>query len=83
MFGEGQVTTIAGDLGEPQEHFIKEKSQPYAFALPLCAHKVHTVVPVTGTDERQAVFSGPEAHHDGPHAVVVQIDRFSRLPGRS
>jgi hypothetical protein len=62
----------ACNLSEGDEHFIKEKSQPDAFAFALLAHQVHAVVPVTGTDKRQAVFTKAEAPQDSPETVFVQ-----------
>jgi hypothetical protein len=48
LFGEGDVSTRAGNLRELPEHIIQEKSQPDAFAFSLCAHHIHAVVPVSG-----------------------------------
>ena len=75
-FGEGDVTVHAGNLGEPHEHFIKEKSQPDAFAFAVFAHPVHAVVPVTGADERQAMLTKRETLQNGSHTVFVQTGRF-------
>ena len=50
-----------GHFGEPREHFIKEKPQPDAFAFAVLAYQVHAVIPVAGTNERQAVLTKSEA----------------------
>ncbi len=81
-FGEGHVTGLACDLGEPHEHFIKEESQPDAFPFAVLSHKVHPVVPVAGPHERQAVLAGPEASQDRSPAMFVQAGRFVRPGGK-
>ena len=74
--GEGHITLRPGHLGEPREHFIKEKTQPDAFPFALGAHQVHAVIPVAGAHERQAVFTKAEGPQDGSHTVVIQTGRF-------
>src|SRR3989304_6156196 len=68
---EGRITMHAGNLTEPHEHFIQEKTQPDALALAVHAYNVHAVVPVTGADERQAVHAERETAQDGAHTVLV------------
>ena len=70
--GERVVATPAGDLGELHEHFVEEEAQPDALALASCAHHVHAVVPVAGTDERQVVLPDAQALQNGADTMVVQ-----------
>jgi hypothetical protein len=51
-FGEWVVAMPVGNLSELHEHFMEEETQPYTFPFSPGAHHVHTVVPITGTDER-------------------------------
>ena len=55
---------------------IEEEPQPDAFALSLRTHQVHPVVPVSGADERQAVFAEPEPPENRPHAVFIETGGF-------
>ena len=73
---------FSGDLLEPHEHFIKEESQPDAFALAVFAHKIHAVVPVAGADERQAMLPKSQAPENGPDAMLIQAGRFFRPAGQ-
>ena len=70
------------NLSEPHEYFIKEESQPYAFALAMFTHPVHAVVPVTRADKRQAMLAEAEASHDGPHTVIIQTCCLFRQAGK-
>ena len=70
------------NLSELYEHFIKEEPQPDAFALTVCAHHVHPVVPITRAHERQAVYTKADASQDGPHTVIVQTGRLFRPAGK-
>src|SRR4030042_6564731 len=72
----------ACNLSEPHEHFIKEESQPNAFAFAVFAHHVHAVVPITRADKRQTVLAKADASHDGPHTVIVQTARLFRPSGK-
>ena len=72
----------AGNLSEAHEHFIKEKSQPDAFAFALFAHQIHAVVPVTGAHERQAVLTEFETVQDGPDTVIVKTCRLFGAAGQ-
>src|SRR3990170_7371221 len=60
-FDKGQVTMQACNLSKPHEHFIKEESQPNAFAFAVFAHHVHAVVPITRADKRQTVLAKANA----------------------
>src|SRR5918992_1367100 len=79
-FREGQVTAHAGNLSEPHEHVVQEKSQPDAFAFSADAHHVHAVVPVPGADQWEAVLAECEAPQDGSHTVFVQTGCLFRPP---
>src|SRR4249920_993508 len=74
-FRKGHIATNAGNPTELHEHFIQEKTQPDAFAFAAFAHNVHAVVPVSGTDEWQAVLAKSEASQDRAHTVFVQACR--------
>jgi hypothetical protein len=56
-FSEGEIPLHARDLGEPHKYVIEEEREPDTFAFTFFTHHVHAVVPVTGTDERQAMFT--------------------------
>src|SRR6185295_17061596 len=47
-------------------------------ASAVFADHVHTVVPVTGADEWEAVLPTSEALQNGSHAVLVDTRRFFR-----
>src|SRR3989338_5522577 len=81
-FDKGQVTMQACNFSEPHEHFIKEESQPNAFAFAVFAHHVHAVVPITRADKRQTVLAKAAAPHDGPHTVIIQTGRLFRQTGK-
>ena len=70
-FGEWYVAVHARDIGESHEHFIKEESQPDAFAFTVLTHEVHTVIPVTGAHEWKAVLTESKPPEDGAHTVIV------------
>src|SRR5437867_9579116 len=80
---KGRVSTGKRNLHEPEQRFIKKKSQPYTFALAGFSHQVHAVVPVAGTDQRQTVNAKLEAIQDGPNAVLIQCALFSGRAGRT
>ena len=69
---EGGVTMKAGYIGEPDEHVVKEESQPDAFAFAFFAHLIHTVVPVARAHQGQSVLAKLEALLNGSDAVFVQ-----------
>ena len=81
-FGEGWVATRTRQLGELPEHFAQEEAQPDALALALHPHQVHAVVPVAGTDQRQAVLAELQSTPDGPHAVLVQAGHVGGPAGQ-
>ena len=63
----------ACDIAEALQHVVQEKCEPDALALAAGADAIHAVVPVAGTDQRQAVFAAqPESTFDRSHAVPVQ-----------
>src|SRR4030043_1915452 len=72
----------ACNLSEPHENFIKEESQPNAFAFAVFADNVHAVVPITRADKRQAVYAKADASQDSPHTVIVQAGRLFRPAGK-
>src|SRR3546814_14403985 len=54
---KGAIIAGIGQIGEPPQYLVKEKSQPYAFARALVADLVPAVVPVARTPPPQAVRS--------------------------
>jgi len=80
-FGEGQITMQVCYFNETHEHFIEEKCEPDAFAFAVFPHHVHAVIPVTGADERQAMFPKSEAPQDSSDAVIVKAGLFFRPAG--
>jgi len=55
LFTERLIIMEECNLSESHKHVKEEEREPDAFALAVFAYHIHTVVPVTGTDERQAV----------------------------
>jgi hypothetical protein len=70
-FDENRIAMQLCNVSELHEHVMEEKAQPDAFTFTLRSHFVHTVVPVAGTHERQAVFAKAKASLYCPHAMLV------------
>jgi len=58
-------------LGKGTEKRSQEPAKPDAFTPSLRAHLVHSVIPVTRADERQAMSARLHRPRDRPRAVVV------------
>ena len=69
---ECAIALQVGDLRKARQHIEQEECQPHAFAAAFLADLVHTVVPVAGADQRQAVHAEAQAALDGAHAMLVQ-----------
>ena len=59
--GESFVAIEVRNLCELHKHFTKEKAQPDAFTFAVFADHVHAVVPIAGSDQRQAVCTCGES----------------------
>jgi len=66
----GRVTTRFQNRGPLAEYIDQEPCQPYALSLAPMAHAVQAIVPITGADERQAVWPTCAAPLDGAEAVL-------------
>ena len=77
QFGKRGVAAQAGHGREILQHLVQEEGQPHAFTLAVLADLVHAIVPVAGTDQRQAPFAEAQAVLDGAHAMLVQIARLA------
>src|SRR5580704_1392404 len=51
---------------------VEEPSEPDAFAFTASANQIEAVVPVPGSDQRQAVTAKPEALVKAPRAMFEQ-----------
>ena len=54
------------------QHSAQEEAQPDALPVALYAHQVHSVVPVSGADQRQTVTTELQPVSDSPDAVLVK-----------
>ena len=73
-----RVAAGVSQLGELIETGDLEPCQPNTFALALAAHPVHTVVPVAGVHQGQAMDTKAVRPCEGAEAVVVQRAGFRR-----
>jgi hypothetical protein len=67
-----RIVMLFGQLGEGVQRRVKEPAKPYALALSALADPVHTVVPVAGAHQRQAVRASFEALVEGQRAMLEQ-----------
>ncbi len=80
--GKGCVAIRPRHRGELPEHVVQEEAQPDALALAPHPHQIHAVVPVAGTDQRQAMLTEPQAVPDGAHAMLIQAGRLGGAVGQ-
>ncbi len=66
------VSALPGEPGELPEVGVEEPGEPDALALPLAADAVHSVVPVSGPHQRQAVRPDGEAAVERAGAVLEE-----------
>ena len=66
------VVTLARHLRKLRENIVQEECEPDAFAYAFVAYLVHPVVPVAGTDERQAMWTKAQTMSDRPYAMFKQ-----------
>src|SRR5437764_1347894 len=81
-FGRGHVAALAGKCTELSEHFIKKESQPNAFALPVHAHQVHAVIPISRAHQWQTMLSKMQPSKHRQHTMIVKATEFLRRPGK-
>src|SRR5688500_10643680 len=55
--GEWFVLAPPGDGFESYEHVIEEECQPHAFPLAVLADQIHSIVPISGSHEREPVIA--------------------------
>ena len=60
-FDESRIAMQLCNFSELPEHIMEKKPQPDAFAFTLRSHFVHSIIPVTGTHERQAMYAKAKA----------------------
>jgi hypothetical protein len=65
------------------QHLVQEEAQPDALALALHADPVHAVVPVAGTDQRQAVLAEAQAVRMARTQCSYRLAASSETAGRS
>jgi len=54
------------------EHVVQEEGEPDALALAFIADEIHSIVPVAGAHERQAVLAEPQSILDRAHAMFIE-----------
>jgi hypothetical protein len=81
--GKGGVMPQLGHFGKALQHFAQEEGQPHALALAMLAHLVHAVVPVAGTDQRQAVLPQRKPWRMARTQWSYSVPRSPERAGRS
>jgi hypothetical protein len=78
FLGKSRVGPQVSDRRELLQHVNQEERQPYALTFPLRAHKIHPVVPVPATNQRQAVIAEPQTVLDCTDAMLIESSGLIR-----
>src|SRR5690242_16535628 len=71
------LTTVFGHRSEGLERGKKEPGEPHAFTPSRRAYPIHAVIPVTRSNQRQAVGANSEASVESQRAMLEQRGLFS------
>src|SRR6185436_12079841 len=64
------------------EHVAQEEGQPNAFSFAMFTNEIHTIVPITASDQRQAVLPKFEPILNRAHAMLVERAGFTAVARR-
>ena len=66
------LTPLLCKCNEILDGSVKKPTQPYTLPLPANSHSIETVIPVSGSDERQAMDSNCETRFQCTRAMFVE-----------
>src|SRR5262249_40040890 len=75
---KGLIAARSGQGRKLFQDIVKEEREPDAFAFTLVPDPIHPVVPITGTDEGQAVLAEAQGLLERAGAMFVQGRCFAR-----
>src|SRR5690606_16577171 len=75
---DGRIAAFVRDRAESAQRGDQKPAEPDALALPFRADTVHAVVPVAGTDERQAARTDGACALQCAHTMIVDARSVTR-----
>jgi hypothetical protein len=72
VLGEGMIVTPVGQFGEVFQHIVEKEGQPNAFPFSFDSYPIHSVIPITGAYQWQAMDSKTQTVLNGTDTVLVK-----------
>ena len=78
-FGKGGVLAGLRQRGKLHQDIKQEEGQPDTLPASVLAHKVHAIIPVAASHQRQAVLTKFQAMFNRPHQRGTSMWRSIRI----
>ncbi len=71
LAGKVDFIALPRQFGKPHQHVVKKESQPDTFTPSFFSDQIHSVIPVTAPNQRQAMGAESQPMFDRAHAMFV------------